>query len=87
MGHKLISIEEYMTAYVGCCVSPGIGITVKIKKDMNELQKFANANKCSFNIQNKSEFNTEMEYTGIRVIDEGKYATLSCRARDIMDLP
>ena len=83
MGHTLVVIEEeYMSKYIGCCVSPGIGITVKINKDVSALKDFASTNKCSFTSMNQSELNSELSFTGIKATDKGKYATLSCRERD-----
>ena len=83
MGHTLVIIEEeYINKYIGCCVSPGIGITVKANKDINELKDFANINKCSFTVMNQSELNSELDFVGIKAFDKGKYVTLSCRERD-----
>jgi hypothetical protein len=31
MTHELVMIEqEYMTTWIGCCVSPGVGVTVRV---------------------------------------------------------
>jgi hypothetical protein len=83
MGHKLVIIEEeYMTKFIGCCVSPGLGITVKVNSDVAELKDFARANKCSVTTKNKKEINEEMSFLGVVAKDEGEYVTLSCRERD-----
>lgn len=48
MGHDLIVIEEeYLSNYVGCCVSPGAGVTVKVADSTKNLEKFANENGCT----------------------------------------
>jgi len=83
MGHQLVLIEEeYMISYIGCCVSPGMGITVKVKGDVNVLKDFANTNKCSLTINNQSDFNKEVSFVGTVAKEKGEYATLSCRERD-----
>lgn len=85
MGHTLVVIEEeYMSAYIGCCVSPGIGITVKINQDVADLKEFASINKCSLDLMDQSELNAEFESLGIKSPGKGRYATLSCRERDAM---
>jgi len=83
MGHELLTIEEeYMTQYIGCCVSPGVGLSLRIVGDTKKLESFAQDNGCSLTKQ----FNLEKElgYLGIDAkSNEGEFALLSCRERDI----
>ena len=38
MGHELVMIEEeYMSRYIGCCVSPGAGLSVKVSGSLKPL--------------------------------------------------
>lgn len=82
MGHELVVIEEeYMSKYVGCCVNPGAGITVKVNGSPKNLEKFADKNKCSF--ADKVDVQGEMSRFGIRAtFSKGRYASLSCREND-----
>lgn len=83
MGHTLVVIEEeYMSKYIGCCVSPGIGVTVRINHEISELKDFAKKNKCSFTSLNQLEFDSEFGFVGIKASKDEKYASLSCRERD-----
>ena len=82
MGHDLLLIEEeYMTKYIGCCVSPGAGVTVKVNGSTSNLVAFARQNKCSFT----DNVNIRDLLAGLGIkskIPAGRYATLSCRERD-----
>ncbi len=82
MGHDLVVIEEeYMSKYMGCCVDPGAGITVKLNGSPSNLEKFAEANMCSFddNVDIRSGLRGVGNKTTLR---KGRYATLSCREND-----
>lgn len=83
MGHELLVIEEeYMTQYIGCCVNPGVGVSLKIVGGTKNLEDFAQKNGCSLTKQfdlKKELSNLEMEAK----FDEGEFASLSCRERDI----
>ena len=82
LGHELKIIEEeYMTRYVGCCVSNGVGATLKVKKDLNELEKFAKNNGCSLN--KNINYKEEISNFNLTTNDSGEYVSLSCRDRDI----
>ncbi|HSD39191.1 MAG TPA: hypothetical protein VLC92_16910 [Rhodocyclaceae bacterium] len=82
MGHDLVVIEEeYMSQYVGCCVSPGVGVTVKVVGRVKNLEEFASANRCSFS----DHVNLKDELSRVRVkanFPVGNFASLSCRERD-----
>jgi len=82
MGHELVVIEEeYMSKYVGCCVNPGAGITVKVNGSPKNLEKFADENKCSF--ADKVDVQGELGRYGIKAtFSKGRYASLSCREND-----
>lgn len=82
MGHDLVMIEEeYMSRYVGCCVSPGAGVTVKVVSSTENLEKFANENGCTFSDQ--VDLQHEIASVGIKIkVPQGNYASLSCRERD-----
>lgn len=84
MGHDLFMIEEeYMTAYIGCCVSEGAGITVRLTGDDSALQAFAKANACS--VEHNVDLKAVLERLGLKAkLPRGKYTTLSCRERDAL---
>lgn len=82
MGHDLLVIEEeYMLKYVGCCVSPGVGVTVKVVGDTKNLEKFASENRCTLtdHVNIKDELNRISIKANIPI---GNFASLSCRERD-----
>lgn len=82
MGHELVVIEEeYMSKYIGCCASPGAGVTVKIVGSSKNIEKFAHANRCTFtdhvNLQD------ELSHVSMKThLPRGNFASLSCRERD-----
>ena len=82
MGHDLIVIEEeYMAKYVGCCVSDGAGINVRVIGSTSKLEQFAQMNACTFTADVKLQ--AELSDHGIKAtIPSGRYASLSCRERD-----
>lgn len=83
MGHALVMVEEeYMAAYVGCCVSPGMGITLKVSGPTVALEKFAEDNGCSFDGQ--ADPRGVLKSMGVRAshLPRGRYVALSCRERD-----
>lgn len=89
MGHELVALEEeYMSEYVGCCVSPGIAATVKLQAGGEDLDAFAAANGCRVERDSDeySDFSLLHEL-GLARAKEGSYATLSCKERDISTDP
>lgn len=82
MGHELVVIEEeYMSKYIGCCVNPGAGVTVKVNGSPKNLEKFADANKCS--IADNVDVQGELRRFGIKTaFSKGHYASISCREND-----
>lgn len=82
MGHDLIVIEqEYMTAYIGCCVSPGVGVTVKVIGNTKNLEEFATENRCT--LTEHVNLKDELSRVSIKTnLPTGNFASLSCRERD-----
>jgi hypothetical protein len=83
-GHKLtVLMEEYMSQYIGCCVSPGIGVVIEQKGDMTELESFLTSNKCSIATTASPEGN----FGGLNIPSKpgAAYFEISCRERDIQD--
>ncbi len=82
MGHTLVLVEEeYMTRHIGCCVNPGIAVTVRVTGSGDNLEKFADENGCSFD--DKADPRSALETFGIKAnFPKGKYVSLSCREGD-----
>ena len=83
MGHDLKVIEEeYMSAYIGCCVNSGLGLGLKIRGSLTSLKAFANENGCS--VEENINLYQELTESGLKVHPmSGRYARLSCRERDL----
>lgn len=82
MGHTLVLVEEeYKTEHLGCCVSYGMGATVKVVGSTDQLEKFAEKNACSFTPH--VDLATELKSVGVNAqLANADYATISCRERD-----
>ncbi|WP_425253959.1 hypothetical protein ACPJXG_08655 [Janthinobacterium sp. NFX145] len=82
MGHELVLIEEeYITQYIGCCVSPGAGVTVKVRGNTQKLQAFASAQRCT--LTDPVDMQHALSEAAIKArLPQGHYASLSCRERD-----
>lgn len=82
MGHELVLIEEeYITQYIGCCVSPGAGVTVKVRGNTQNLQAFASAQRCT--LTDPVDVQHGLSEVAIKArLPQGHYASLSCRERD-----
>jgi hypothetical protein len=83
LGHDLKTIEEeYMAAYVGCCVSPGVGAIIKQKGSLERLQNFAKRNRCSIE---PIDFNDHLESLNVKNTraPRGNYYSISCREREL----
>ncbi|SIR77184.1 hypothetical protein SAMN05880566_12119 [Janthinobacterium sp. TND4EL3] len=82
MGHALVLIEEeYITQYIGCCVSPGAGVTVRVQGSTQNLQAFARAQRCTLN--DPVDIGHALKDVAIKNrLPKGHYASLSCRERD-----
>jgi len=82
MGHTLILLEEeYMDQYVGCCVSPGMGLILKTNADTRAVQDFANKNACTFTPR-ADVFDRLRMFHIDHKLAKADYAMLSCRERD-----
>ena len=82
MGHTLVVLEqEYMVKNVGCCVSPGLGLTVKLVGGAGNLEAFAKQNGCK--LSTGVDPVADLKAVGIKAtLPPASYATLSCRERD-----
>lgn len=82
LGHELVLIEEeYIDKYIGCCVSPGAGVTVKVHGSTQKLQQFARANRCT--LRDNVDLAHELREVAIKTrVASAHYASLSCRERD-----
>lgn len=84
MTHELVMIEqEYMSAWIGCCVSPGVGVTVRVDGSTANLEHFARANKCSIETDVNLSDVAKYSHVALSTLRKGRYATMSCRERDI----
>ncbi|MGK5056446.1 hypothetical protein ACQ4WY_05835 [Janthinobacterium sp. LB2P49] len=82
MGHELVLIEEeYISQYIGCCVSPGAGVTVRVRGNTQKLQAFARAQRCT--LTDPVDIRHALNEVAIKTrMPKGHYASLSCRERD-----
>lgn len=82
LGHELVLIEEeYITQYIGCCVSPGVGVTVKVHDSTKNLAAFAKAKRCT--LLDPVDLNHALRDVAIKTrFPKAQYASLSCRERD-----
>lgn len=81
MGQNVVLIsDEYMSEYVGCCVSEGWGAVFKQTSNLQLIEKFAKTNQCKI-----SPIKPVNDYYGfkIRSLPKGNYYELSCRERDL----
>lgn len=82
MGHELVLIEEeYRSKYIGCCASPGVGITLKVHGSIKNLQQFARASRCT--LTDHVDVAQALREVAIKnKVPKAHYASLSCRERD-----
>ncbi|QSB54793.1 hypothetical protein I6J48_03655 [Acinetobacter calcoaceticus] len=81
MGQNVVLIsDEYMSEYVGCCVSEGWGAVFKQTANLKLIQKFAKTNQCNIN-----PIESDSNYYGFKIssLPKGNYYELSCRERDL----
>jgi hypothetical protein len=83
LGHTLVVIEhEYMSEYIGCCASPGMGLLIKTSGSTANLEKFSKENACTFS--NHVDVIERLKNYSIKAkLAPGNYASLSCRERDV----
>ena len=82
LGHELVLIEEeYITQYIGCCVSPGAGVTLKVQGSTQKLQAFALAQRCT--LTDPVDIGHALSEVAIQArLPKDHDASLSCRERD-----
>lgn len=82
MGHALVLIEEeYIAQYIGCCVSPGAAVTLRVQGSTQKLQAFARAQRCT--LSDPVDIGHALSEVAIKTrMPKGHYASLSCRERD-----
>lgn len=82
MGHEPVLIEEeYITQYIGCCVSPGAGVTLKVQGSTQKLQAFAIAQRCT--LTDPVDIRQALSEVAIQArLPKDHDASLSCRERD-----
>lgn len=82
MGHTLVLVEEeYMARHIGCCVNPGVAVTVRVSGSSDNLEQFADENGCSFD--DAADPRSALDTYGIKAnFPKGKYASISCREGD-----
>ncbi|TCZ85027.1 hypothetical protein [Lysobacter sp. N42] len=82
LGHELLALdEEYMAEYVGCCVSPGMAVALRLRPGGADLDAFAREAGCS----------VDRDTDGLSLIDafdlpaapKGTYAAIKCKERDL----
>ena len=81
MGQSVVAVsDEYMSEYVGCCVSEGWGAVFKQTTNLKLIEKFAKKNQC-----NIAPIETDSTYYGFKIssLPKGNYYELSCRERDL----
>lgn len=85
MGNQLVVVmEEYMLAYIGCCVDPGASVYVRLTGGIAPIAAFARANKCR--IEEYPDRNTFLRALPVAVnVEPGRYASLHCHASDMSD--
>lgn len=81
MGQNVVLIsDEYMSEYVGCCVSEGWGAVFKQTSNLKLIKQFAKTNQCKI-----SPIEQDRTYYGFKItlLPKGNYYELSCRERDL----
>lgn len=82
MGQNVVAVsDEYMSQYVGCCVSEGWGAVLSKAADLAALRQFAKKNQCTLGaIAND---NTDYYSHILKRRPQAEYYELSCRERDL----
>lgn len=82
MGQSVVAVsDEYMSEYVGCCVSEGWGAVLSKTADLDALQQFAKKNQCTLAARAKDE--TDYYSHSLKRRPQAEYYELSCRERDL----
>lgn len=81
MGQNVVLIsDEYMSEYVGCCVSEGWGAVFKQTSNLKLIEKFAKTNQCSIAPVKPDSYYYGFDFNSL---PKGQYYKLSCRGRDL----
>ncbi len=71
--------EEYFDTYIGCCVSPGLGLILERNSDITSLQNFISSNECSLDYP----ANVDGDLKELGIAPSGRtFISVSCRERD-----
>lgn len=82
MGQSVVAVsDEYMSQYVGCCVSEGWGAILSKTADLAALQQFAKKNQCTLGLIAND--NTDYYSHILKRRPQAEYYELSCRERDL----
>ena len=82
MGQSVVAVsDEYMSEYVGCCVSEGWGAVLSKTADLAALQQFAKKHQCSLQARDKE--TTDYYDHSLKSRPQAEYYELSCRERDL----
>ena len=82
LGQKVVLVsDEYMSKYVGCCVSEGWGAVFAKTGDLKPLQQYAKKHQCNLG---EIDQDTEDYYNfRFKSLPRAQYYELSCRERDL----
>lgn len=75
--------DEYMSEYIGCCVSEGWGAIIKKQQALTALQAFAKQHQCALEPFPLKENKYYYGYS-TQKLAKGEYYELSCRERDLV---
>lgn len=82
MGNPMVlMVEEYMGAYVGCCVNPGAGVYVRVTGSIGAMHDFARLNRCRVEEYPDRKALLVVVPAGL-AMSPGKYAALLCQESD-----
>jgi len=82
MGNPMVLVvEEYMGAYVGCCVNPGAGVYVRVTGSIEAMHDFARLNRCRVEEYPDRKALRVVVPAGL-AMPPGKYAALLCQESD-----
>ncbi|HEY4582403.1 MAG TPA: hypothetical protein VIG88_06000, partial [Lysobacter sp.] len=85
LGHDLVALdEEYMIEHIGCCVSEGLAVALRLRPAGGDLAAFAKANGCSVQGDADSYALDQLFALGLPKAPAGTYAVLQCKSRDAM---
>ncbi|MCV5180115.1 hypothetical protein OFC21_32355, partial [Escherichia coli] len=74
--------EEYMVEHIGCCVSEGMAVALRLRPDGEDLDAFARSNGCSLQPEADSYTLEQLFLLGLPKAPAGTYTVLQCKARD-----